>query len=413
MTKVTLDNVGSLLDATTAATIINDNSAAIVTAVEKTLSRDGTSPNQMESPLDMNEQQVLNLPAPATLQSPLRLTDLNSFIGGGTVSTVPTGGTTGQALSKASNANYDMLWDDVVQSVGLSAPADLTVSGSPVTGSGTLGLAWATAPTGTGAVVRATSPTLVTPNLGTPSAINLANATNMNISNVSGLGTNVAAFLGTPSSANLRAAVTDESGTGALLFAGGALGTPASGVATNLTGTAAGLTAGSFTAGSASGLTSGTLPAARTNGHLNGEPSNGNAAAGEIGEYIESVITNGSPVAAGATNVAKTLTSISLTAGDWDVSGVIQWIPLATTVLSSYSGSISLTTNAVDITNGRFSVITLQTGITGAGNTDGSSVLTPCRFSLSGTTTIFLVGRAAYTTAGLNMYGILRARRVR
>jgi hypothetical protein len=43
-------------------------------------------------------------------------------------------------------------------------------------------------------------------------------------------------FAATPSSANLRSLVTDESGSGALLFAGGALGTPASGVATNLTG---------------------------------------------------------------------------------------------------------------------------------------------------------------------------------
>lgn len=43
-------------------------------------------------------------------------------------------------------------------------------------------------------------------------------------------------FLGTPTSANLRAFVTDESGTGALLFANGALGTPVSGVLTNATG---------------------------------------------------------------------------------------------------------------------------------------------------------------------------------
>ena len=45
-------------------------------------------------------------------------------------------------------------------------------------------------------------------------------------------------------SAELRGILTDESGTGALLFAGGALGTPASGVATNLTGVATNLTAG-------------------------------------------------------------------------------------------------------------------------------------------------------------------------
>lgn len=43
-------------------------------------------------------------------------------------------------------------------------------------------------------------------------------------------------FAATPTSANLAALVTDESGTGALLFANGALGTPASGVLTSCTG---------------------------------------------------------------------------------------------------------------------------------------------------------------------------------
>lgn len=91
--------------------------------------------------------------------------------------------------------------------------------------------------TGSGALVFATSPALVTPALGTPSSGTLTNATGLPISTgVSGLGTNVAAFLATPSSANLRAALTDEVGTGAAYFVGGALGTPASGTATNLTG---------------------------------------------------------------------------------------------------------------------------------------------------------------------------------
>jgi hypothetical protein len=46
----------------------------------------------------------------------------------------------------------------------------------------------------------------------------------------------VATFLATPSSANLRAALTDEVGTGAAYFVGGALGTPASATLTNATG---------------------------------------------------------------------------------------------------------------------------------------------------------------------------------
>lgn len=97
--------------------------------------------------------------------------------------------------------------------------------------------------TGSGNNVLATSPTLTTPNLGTPSALTLTNATGLPISSgVSGLATGVATFLATPSSANLAAAVTDETGTGALVFGTSptlttpALGTPSALVLTNATG---------------------------------------------------------------------------------------------------------------------------------------------------------------------------------
>jgi hypothetical protein len=73
--------------------------------------------------------------------------------------------------------------------------------------------------TGTGVVVLATSPTLVTPALGTPSAVVLTSGTGLPISTgVSGLGTGVATFLGTPTSANFAAAITNETGTGAAVF---------------------------------------------------------------------------------------------------------------------------------------------------------------------------------------------------
>ncbi|WP_440640284.1 beta strand repeat-containing protein [Bradyrhizobium sp. PUT101] len=77
----------------------------------------------------------------------------------------------------------------------------------------------ATANTGTGAVVRATSPTLVTPALGTPSSATLTNAIGLPVgTGISGLGAGVATALATPSSANVAAAVTDETGSGALVF---------------------------------------------------------------------------------------------------------------------------------------------------------------------------------------------------
>lgn len=78
--------------------------------------------------------------------------------------------------------------------------------------------------------------------LGTPSSGTLTNCTNLPVSTgISGLGANVAAFLATPSSANLAAALTDETGTGASVFANTptlvspVLGTPTSGNLSNCT----------------------------------------------------------------------------------------------------------------------------------------------------------------------------------
>lgn len=342
MTKIVLSDVANLNDTTTAKNVINSNSAIIETASDNTLSRDGTSPNTMQAPIDMNSNRILNLPAPLNGSEPIRLSDANILNGGGTIATFPTGGTTNQALIKASNANFDTTWGNTITSVGLALPADFTITGSPVTTSGTLTGAWATPPTGTGAVVRATSPTLVTPiaaiisggtvagssvtlqstNNGVPSGdatnlygstVTLGNATNnpstINLNGASGGGVTVniaaagnglnalnvynnvgskqswipgggnttvtfptatdtlvgkattdtltnktfdTAGAGNSFSINSLAA-TANTGTGAVVRATSptlvtpALGTPTSGVATNLTGTASGLTSGNVT----------------------------------------------------------------------------------------------------------------------------------------------------------------------
>jgi hypothetical protein len=88
--------------------------------------------------------------------------------------------------------------------------------------------------TGTGLLVFATSPTLTTPILGVPTSGTLTNCTGLPIATgVSGLAANVATFLATPSSANLAAVLTDETGTGANVFANTpTLVTPVIGAAT-------------------------------------------------------------------------------------------------------------------------------------------------------------------------------------
>jgi len=88
--------------------------------------------------------------------------------------------------------------------------------------------------TGTGLLVFNTTPTLVTPIIGTPTSGTLTNCTGLPIATgVSGLGANVATFLTTPSSANLAAVVTDETGSGSAVFANTpTLVTPVIGAAT-------------------------------------------------------------------------------------------------------------------------------------------------------------------------------------
>src|SRR6266853_588756 len=76
--NITLNNVATFQNDTTAVNVVNTNNAAITTAFIDTLSRSGVSPNPMLSTLDMNNNQIINLPFPTTLNSPARLQDVTS-----------------------------------------------------------------------------------------------------------------------------------------------------------------------------------------------------------------------------------------------------------------------------------------------------------------------------------------------
>ena len=155
------------------------------------------------------------------------------------------------------NANPTEAGSGTVTSVGGTGTVQgLTLSGT-VTSSGNLTLGGSLSDVDLTSQVTGTLPTA---NGGTgTTATTFANLTTnvtgtLPVANggtgITSLGAGVAGFLGTPSSANLITAVTDETGTGALVFATSptfvtpVLGTPASGVMTNVSGTAASLTAG-------------------------------------------------------------------------------------------------------------------------------------------------------------------------
>lgn len=78
--NVTLNNIGNLQDTTTAQSSLNANNTAITQGFTSALNVTG---DQMLGTLNMNSQQITNLPAPGTQQSPVRLIDLGTNTSGG------------------------------------------------------------------------------------------------------------------------------------------------------------------------------------------------------------------------------------------------------------------------------------------------------------------------------------------
>lgn len=79
--KLTLNDLASLTSETSAVQAINNNNVAIEDAIENTLSRDGSGPNQMNADIDLNGYGLLNLKPPVNPTDAVRLQD----IGGGTI----------------------------------------------------------------------------------------------------------------------------------------------------------------------------------------------------------------------------------------------------------------------------------------------------------------------------------------
>lgn len=87
--------VSTFTNDTSAVNVVNNNFTAIATAFTDVLSRGGVSPNQMNSPLDMNNNQIINLPPPSSPSSPARLSDVTGELGS---ITVPPTGTSGAVV---------------------------------------------------------------------------------------------------------------------------------------------------------------------------------------------------------------------------------------------------------------------------------------------------------------------------
>lgn len=145
-------------------------------------------------------------------------------------------------------------------------------------------------------------------------------------------------------------------------------------------------------------------------GQIPGTATNDVAIAGNVGEYVESVIASGSAVAL-TTATPKTITSISLTAGDWDVSALGS-ISNSGANFTQFGFSLSGTTNTLDTTPGKLNFATLSGG-TAPGGSALNVAIPSYKLRLAAPTTVYLVSQATFTGGTAAAFGIISARRPR
>lgn len=141
-------------------------------------------------------------------------------------------------------------------------------------------------------------------------------------------------------------------------------------------------------------------------GAIPGSTGNTAAAAGNIGELI----TGSASGVSISTTTALTITSASVTAGDWDVSCTFVFAGGATTTVTRVLGSISTTNNTLNSTIGFRQDLPLG-GSTAYLTSFPSVNVGPVQALLSGSTTYYCVAQSEFGTSTTTVSAVLFARR--
>lgn len=140
---------------------------------------------------------------------------------------------------------------------------------------------------------------------------------------------------------------------------------------------------------------------------IQGTGTTNNAASGIVGEYMSASASNVSLVSTVVSNVA----SVSLTAGDWDVTGLLQFGGSSTAAVRFGIASVSILSQTIDSGLDRQAFIGDRATPFADGGAE-SLAIPSARFSLSATTTVYLVGELNFTSTAVAS-GAIHARRMR
>jgi hypothetical protein len=138
---------------------------------------------------------------------------------------------------------------------------------------------------------------------------------------------------------------------------------------------------------------------------IKGTSTNDSAQAGSIGEYASNS-TTGTSITTGTTINA---TSLSLTAGDWDVECSVVYAPSTGISYTSVNSGVSTTSASFTIAQGNAGM-----GFPANTSTSGWTTVTPVvRISQASTATVYCVANTNFTAGTMTVNGYIRARRVR
>jgi trimeric autotransporter adhesin len=354
---ITLTNLANLNNPTTAVNTINSNNTAIASAFSSALYTVG---DQMLGVLDMNSNQIINLPAPSTINSPVRLIDVNS-----TAAVAVTSGVS--ALLAANNT-----W----------------------TGTNT----YSSAVTFAATTLTATTPNFITPAIdsATGSSVTLTgfisapSAVHTTITGISSLVASSAAITtitGISSISATSAAITTITGVSSL--------TATSAAITTITGVSS-LTVTTFSAATLAATTG-----------LLGITTGATVAAGYVGEYIQATTAT----VALSSAATSTITNIALSAGEWDVSFVTVFSESGISSVNYLAAGMSTSPSVATGVGMSWQWSQGMSSFGGSGQFVGVSPI--ARFTGSAGFTVYGSAVANYTGGSMtSVNSVLRARRM-